>query len=933
MIKEALDPYCEDELLDLDMIDSGFQEEIAFLALSILYDQAQFEPEKTLEKTIEKRIDKNGLQIKEWLNTAGLGKSMSFNNARENLIDNNAHKKVRSNYSLASFEWKKEKTDEDAYSREYSKAVVGFGDDSKKLFPPFKKMRSKTEMSMADNLVFKRNVSFESSSEIKKETSKSIIRNRSMLKIKEMSSQLEDASSMRNSKTLNNKWSSLDKNENKSLTPIIVHSPNIEVDKVKEREKKALIDWMLQNLFSSSRTNFDFLHTKSKAKDSTFFVELINKIERKTILRTPGKNPTSTKIKVSFQKMFDHLKSFEKFNPRYIDATSYLMEGSYDVFWGLLQDIFYHSKNQISPHDRRYLNIAKNEISQVKEEKDIPLKASKSRKQRNKSEIRFKETSKEMPRKLSMTKFESLKEGSYGMNSKSIDRYSSMVKRSVSKRSLEAERSKPNPPTTKVTKNTYSTNYKYRSSKIASVCESRYENFSQVGRRSHVEYYPEEISQENSDQKKASFVSKFELADVFKIEAIVKKWLEDFFSYRQQAGRSLFEDPIRNGVLLASIILSVYNTEIKGVIRLPKSIGECKRNNDRCLAVMKEHSDDFPHKLLNSTDSFLKGDPMVIWPILYCLKLKKEKTKKEITMSKVEMTHAGLPYNTQEIIQLCEATFEWLKEIEVFQDDVPSDFEEVIDKMSGGVFLVRLIEIVLGRDISGIHLQPKARPHMLHNIRKGLDELKKEKRMSRKFIWKVDEIADKDFESCLGLLEDLRRFSDGLPPRNDQYYFEDGPYISPPKKVLLDSIVASKNFYIPKSDPGDNIDRFAHFRAKSLVPIPQTEQRPKRNDREPSSNLNSVSCSEINHLVTNFNIRLDDKGPSSKGMEFDSNSSIGAMYKSESISSRHIDGPLSFDQYKRIIRLLVYLDMPKVIERETWTSPVWTQFSDGYISC
>lgn len=49
--------------------------------------------------------------------------------------------------------------------------------------------------------------------------------------------------------------------------------------------------------------------------------------------------------------------------------------------------------------------------------------------------------------------------------------------------------------------------------------------------------------------------------------------------------------------------------------------------------------------------------------------------------------------------------------------------------------------------------------------------------MSRKWIWRCDKIYERDFFSCLGLLEDLHRFADGLPRRSDQNYFKDGPYI------------------------------------------------------------------------------------------------------------------------------------------------------------
>ena len=49
--------------------------------------------------------------------------------------------------------------------------------------------------------------------------------------------------------------------------------------------------------------------------------------------------------------------------------------------------------------------------------------------------------------------------------------------------------------------------------------------------------------------------------------------------------------------------------------------------------------------------------------------------------------------------------------------------------------------------------------------------------MSRKWIWRCDKIYERDQVSCLGLLEDLHRFHDGLPRRSDPSYFKDGPYI------------------------------------------------------------------------------------------------------------------------------------------------------------
>jgi hypothetical protein len=49
----------------------------------------------------------------------------------------------------------------------------------------------------------------------------------------------------------------------------------------------------------------------------------------------------------------------------------------------------------------------------------------------------------------------------------------------------------------------------------------------------------------------------------------------------------------------------------------------------------------------------------------------------------------------------------------------------------------------------------------------------------------------------------------------------------------------------------------------------------------------------------------------------------------ESTNDLNKTSPLNFEEVKKIIKLLVYLDMPKVIERESWDSGIWTQFSDG----
>jgi hypothetical protein len=65
--------------------------------------------------------------------------------------------------------------------------------------------------------------------------------------------------------------------------------------------------------------------------------------------------------------------------------------------------------------------------------------------------------------------------------------------------------------------------------------------------------------------------------------------------------------------------------------------------------------------------------------------------------------------------------------------------------------------------------------------------------MSRKWLWRCDKIYERDFMSSLGLLEDLHRFSDGLPKRNEKNYYKDGPYIVFNPRNSEDDMELSKN--------------------------------------------------------------------------------------------------------------------------------------------
>ena len=58
------------------------------------------------------------------------------------------------------------------------------------------------------------------------------------------------------------------------------------------------------------------------------------------------------------------------------------------------------------------------------------------------------------------------------------------------------------------------------------------------------------------------------------------------------------------------------------------------------------------------------------------------------------------------------------------------------------------------------------------------------------------------------------------------------------------------------------------------------------------------------------------------------NNTFGLGAQPESPTEADNQGP-DFEQVKKVIRLLLTLNLPKVVEREAWNSSVWTLFSDG----
>ena len=82
-----------------------------------------------------------------------------------------------------------------------------------------------------------------------------------------------------------------------------------------------------------------------------------------------------------------------------------------------------------------------------------------------------------------------------------------------------------------------------------------------------------------------------------------------------------------------------------------------------------------------------------------------------------------------------------------------------------GVLLCDLVRRIIDKPICGVFRSLTSQNLALSNIKKALSSLRSIRKMGMKYVWAEEEILKGNFGVILGLLEDLLRFSDGVPPR------------------------------------------------------------------------------------------------------------------------------------------------------------------------
>lgn len=237
----------------------------------------------------------------------------------------------------------------------------------------------------------------------------------------------------------------------------------------------------------------------------------------------------------------------------------------------------------------------------------------------------------------------------------------------------------------------------------------------------------------------------------------VKKWLETLgLRYMLDCSqRNYVKDPLRNGVLLCKVLNKV--KEQFEYFSHPLNVEELWENLNTVVKVIKKEIK--VNKVTELTDEGC------VWDLLHRIMLTyKPKAKLE------------LPYSNLQIRQLQNATFKWVYSLKPFDQTFPENFQCLVGVLKSGVILSRLVEKICNVSIEIIRY-PSCMKECLMNLDLSLMALQKEENMSKGFVWDSIEIYAGNEMYILALLEDLHRFSKGLPMRKSgPAYHDDGPF-------------------------------------------------------------------------------------------------------------------------------------------------------------
>ncbi|KAF0980306.1 hypothetical protein FDP41_013520 [Naegleria fowleri] len=251
------------------------------------------------------------------------------------------------------------------------------------------------------------------------------------------------------------------------------------------------------------------------------------------------------------------------------------------------------------------------------------------------------------------------------------------------------------------------------------------------------------------------------------IEKIAKNWLHrlNFDSLLSKEQRSLLDDPLRNGTFLCELVETLERTTLKDYCHQPKKMSDINRNLDSAFSILKQKN--IPAKYLYSSNKIIRGEKETIWGLLYHISraYPEAVNNKEQHFSKKEF----VLYSSDKMLDLEKSIIWWLRSLGMLpiHKPIPDTLEDIDEEIRNGTILCDLVGFILGDPIVGVTRNPKIVTACRSNISKAMDLLRQRKKMCQKFL-DEEEILNGNKNYILGLFEDIRRYYDGIPVRNEK---------------------------------------------------------------------------------------------------------------------------------------------------------------------
>ena len=247
--------------------------------------------------------------------------------------------------------------------------------------------------------------------------------------------------------------------------------------------------------------------------------------------------------------------------------------------------------------------------------------------------------------------------------------------------------------------------------------------------------------------------------------------LEQFIIFNSDPRR----DNIINGVVLNEVVGKVFQHKTKYYIK-PINENQIIENCNNAVKMIRNRvspADKFP-------DRFNETNEEMVWSVLW-----------ELMNNNRSYTDS---YDAVGMKGLEDSLIAWIDSMKLLPARVTTILE-LVPNFRNGVLLCNILNKVLPEKKVEVIQNPQTDHAALLNIRRSLTHLKSEPQMSQKYTWKEKELHRGDLATIFGLLEDLHKFSDGIPQKSHQSHLSPRrPYMG---TSLLSSTILAPNPEIP----------------------------------------------------------------------------------------------------------------------------------------